>query len=571
MAELVVFEESRIAYRGVELYTGRSNGRDVIVAKGEAFSLAELDLGEGRQVDGETIYVASYQNMLTWERELAPARRLVALNASGYRRGFGAGNRIVVSEKDVPDLGEPTTLGGWDGIHRAMARSAAPFWYVQQSIVRELIPEGVDPADYPGIGHTGGYGPRELLRAGLFAFASQGGYTRLDLPIGADADHAIIVGRDEETLAASIAFNKLAIDESQDYTKFTVDTSHLFDFPVALERGDLNALRDIFSGRDFAVANILPDRSGFRFRYDDEEIARLGRKYWRACAVHRDVYEHVAALRGEQPFDYELSLDETPEPTAPRDLLFYLMLLTEGMGVPDDGIASAGPNIGFIKRHDFEGDVTRELWPQVNACASILNHLGAVLSVHSADGVQAATGKGQGVDEAIRQATGGVAELKVADVYQEVLWQVLAASPDLAERQIFLEAWRRTFEAVRMLSAVYRGYLSASDTEQARSWLQSPEGQRAIVSDLTMSALDQAQGAIGYGLPVFRLADALLARTDPGLPDPDAELFRRFMFLPYRAMRQPIFSALSKDGWERVANALEAATMIRIRAMAWKR
>ena len=265
MAELVVFEESRIAYRGVELYTGRSNGRDVIVAKGEAFSLAELDLGEGRQVDGETIYVASYQNMLTWERELAPARRLVALNASGYRRGFGAGNRIVVSEKDVPDLGEPTTLGGWDGIHRAMARSAAPFWYVQQSIVRELIPEGVDPADYPGIGHTGGYGPRELLRAGLFAFASQGGYTRLDLPIGADADHAIIVGRDEETLAASIAFNKLAIDESQDYTKFTVDTSHLFDFPVALERGDLNALRDIFPVAISPSPTSCPTGAAFAF------------------------------------------------------------------------------------------------------------------------------------------------------------------------------------------------------------------------------------------------------------------------------------------------------------------
>src|SRR5690606_5183187 len=147
--------------------------------------------------------------------------------------------------------------------------------------------------------------------------------------------------------------------------------------------------------------------------------------------------DHVARLRAGRPFDYELSLDETPEPTAPEELFFYLVLLRDVMGVPEGGVASAGPNIGFIKRHDFEGDPQRELEPQANACASILRHFGAMLSVHSADGVQAATGKGPGVDAALLAATGGACELKVADVYQEVLWQVLAASDDPAERELF--------------------------------------------------------------------------------------------------------------------------------------
>ena len=74
-------------------------------------------------------------------------------------------------------------------------------------------------------------------------------------------------------------------------------------------------------------------------------------------------------------------------PTPPRDLMFYMVLLTDVMCVPRNGVASAAPNIGFIKRHDFEGDLAW-LWRQANACASILDHFGAMLSVHSADGAE---------------------------------------------------------------------------------------------------------------------------------------------------------------------------------------
>ena len=88
--------------------------------------------------------------MLLWEHQLAPARQLAALNQAGYSRGFGAGNRIVVAAQDVAALSEAATFAGWDGIYRGHGQSAAPFWFIQQSIVRELIPEGVDPGDYPG-------------------------------------------------------------------------------------------------------------------------------------------------------------------------------------------------------------------------------------------------------------------------------------------------------------------------------------------------------------------------------------------------------------------------------------
>jgi hypothetical protein len=569
MAELDIFQDSAIQFQGSSLFTGRDEAADVLLAFGPGADQARTGLTNGRQVGDHFVFPATLENMLVWERQLAPTRRLLALNRTGHGQGFGAGNRIVASWADLPVLRARRTFAGWDGIFQAMYRSAVPFWFVQQSIVRELIPEGVDPGQHPGIGHTGGYGPRELLRAGLFAFASLGGYTQLDLPIGADADHAIVTGRDEESLSRSLALNKLAINESRDYTKFTVDTSHLFNFPVELEPADQRRLMATFRGRTWKVPNILSGWPGFEFQFTNEQILRLGRKYWRACAVHKELYDLVVALRGDEPFDYELSLDETPEPTPPGELLFYLVLLEEVLGLPPGGVASAGPNIGFIKRHDYQGDRQRELWPQVNASASILHQRGAMLSVHSADGVRASTGKGSGVDAVLASATGGWAELKVADVYQEILWQVLAASPERGEREIFLQAWRRTGEAVRQLADIYRAEVATHSVAEALQLLATLAGQEEICRRYSPEASNLVQAVIGYGLPLFKLAADLLAVTDLGRPDPEAELFRRFMFLTFRGLRPALFQTMDPAGWQRLAAAIEEATWVRLAGMGW--
>ena len=129
-----------------------------------------------------------------WEGKLAPVQRLIAVNRGDCLKGFGAGNCMVVSASDLPSLTDQTTFAGWDGILRGLLRSSVPFWFVQQSIVRELIPEGGNPQEYPGIGHTGGCGLREFLHSGLFAVANQGGHTTSIQPIAADAGPAIIVG-----------------------------------------------------------------------------------------------------------------------------------------------------------------------------------------------------------------------------------------------------------------------------------------------------------------------------------------------------------------------------------------
>ncbi len=543
---------------------------DVILTQSDGRSGAELWLHGGTSAGEHTIFPASYENMLVWERRLAPERRLLALNRAGYCAGFGAGNRVVLSWDAVRDLKDRRTCGAWDGIFRAMLQTSAPYWFVQQSIVRELIPEGVHPEQYPGIGHTGGYGPRELLRAGLFAFASLGGYTRYGLPIGADADHAIVVGHDEPSLQDSLALNKLAMGECSGYTKFTVDVSQLFGFPATLRRAEERRVLSVFRERRFRIPNVLADRGELAFEFDEEEALRLALKYWRAASVHKELYDHAAEVCEGRPFDYELSLDETPDALPPRELLFYLVLLEEVLGLPQGGVASAGPNLGWAKRHDFEGDL-RALWAQTNACASILHHRSAMLSVHSADGVSAWTGKGRGVDEVLAGSSGGYLELKVADVYQEVLWEVLQTSEVPEERELFLESWRRTYEAARTLAMVYRGTLARLGPQDARQLLATPEGREQVARQHGDEALRLARGAIGYGLALFELAARLLESTDPAHPRAEDELFRRFMFLPFRGLRPQIFKVMTHDGWECFAQAVERATLLRTRAMGWSR
>jgi hypothetical protein len=173
------------------------------------------------------------------------------------------------------------------------------------------------------------------------------------------------------------------------------------------------------------------------------------------------------------------------------------------------------------------------------------------------------------VDAVLLDATDGDVELKVADVYQEVLWQVLAVSPERAEREIFLESWRRTYEAAQLLATVYTSELASCTPLEAQRLLATADGRERIAQQYGMEALNAALATIGYGLPVFKLAADLLPRTLVERPDPEQELFRRFMFLPYRQMRRALFQTMSREGWQRLANALEEATLVRIRAMKW--
>ena len=426
-----VFEASRLERDGEVYFHARIDGRDCFVVffdpKAGAGSSARLK-GEVSGIQAGTLGLricgATYENVLIYEREISPRRRLVPLHTAGYQSTMGMGNRLVVANcdrvDDVPTLRDPSCLAGFGSSYQSTVGTGIPSWFIQQSIARELLPEGVSAEDHPGIGHTGGYGPRELLRAGLFAFGAQGGYTDSGFDIGADADHAIISGRNEDEIAASLELNKLAMAESREYTKFTVDTSQLFGYPAEIGEASLRQLRSTFRGRKFEVPNVNPGEPDYTFAFSDERLLELGRKYWRPLKIHRELYDYCLELKGDTPFDYELSLDETPAPAPADELLFYLVALEEMFGIPRGRVSAAGPNIGYFKRGDYKGDVEKDLYPLANACASIMAARGTAFSVHSGDGASPFSGRGPAVDIVVGKATGRKMELKLSDIYQEI-------------------------------------------------------------------------------------------------------------------------------------------------------
>ena len=120
-----------------------------------------------------------------------------------------------------------------------------------------------------------------------------------------------------------------------------------------------------------------------------------------------------------------------------------------------------------------------------------------------------------------------------------------------------------------MLGRLYSAELSRLPTMAVQRMLASAEGRQGIAKRFGEAALHLAQCTIGYGLPVFRLAATLAGQTDPAHPTTDAELFRRFMFLTYRSLRPSLFEVMTHEGWQRLAAAIEDATLVRLRAMRW--
>jgi len=565
MSEDVIFTNSRFTRDGEFFFAARLEGMDCIVTffrpEAKPGARAALKGAEATLVvDGKEVGVkispATYENVLALDRQVAPQRKLVALNKAGIKSGLGTGNRVVITWEDVPKLRHPGALGVFEGIFEAVREAGAPNWFVQQSIVRELIPEGADPKKHPGIGHTGGYGPRELLRSGLlrprWLFAIR--EPRFAIRGRRRPRHR---HRRERGGAGGIARPQQA-GHRRGPRLHQVHCGHVP--PVWLSGG---------TGRGGAgqAARRLP-RPNLRGAQHPPRQARLHLPVRRGgnrppgpqiLARPPGAYDFVAGLKGDEPFDYELSLDETEEPTEPRELLFYLVALEEVMGLPRGAVASVAPNFGFRKRSDYEGDLER-LKALVNECASIAAAFDAVVCFHSGSGKGVETGKGPGVDEVLREATGGRLELKVSGILQEILWRVLAESDVPEERALFEEAWDGTRRVVEALSTVHDRLIAGRTEREAMARL----ADEALVAEVAgEEGVRLVKGVLGYGLGMAKLAKELLATADPSRKRPADDFFRYFAYLVFRPLREKIYRTMTEATWRRYAE--EVARYLRMR------
>ena len=177
------------------------------------------------------------------------------------------------------------------------------------------------------------------------------------LPFGADADHLKTKSDVEVTAQAGFVF--FTIDPSEyvdqkadDYDEHRIEGKfqQLIDDKV---EGASDFIK-LYRGKTFEIDS---GQGKLRVTFDELPLKRAAVKYGRALAHTYDMAGHVATRMGSRPFELEISVDETPQPTSPLEhLLVALELKRHGTWI----VSLAPRFVGdFEKAVDFKGDLSR--------------------------------------------------------------------------------------------------------------------------------------------------------------------------------------------------------------------
>lgn len=390
---------------------------------------------------------------------------------------IAAGNRH-------PEISLPAVFQAYGELLEETGRNLAST--VQLSATREMTTEEAiadrDGEDPTAPGHTR-VSIRRLYETGVWAAIRTGfrhGYT-------AEADHVIVGGSDEREVARSLERGKEAIRHAAGYTKFTTDTSRVFDLradprhPSPWSESEIDELFTLRLSEDERrwVLGEFP-------RFEPRELRRLAVKFVPSLRLNEELFDAIAEAKAGRPFDFEPSLDEADTLTTPNELTFYMHWL-RARGRPAQLVP---PNLGFKKRQAYpetaealERYVQHKMWPElaprvardyggrpleelrarVRELAEVARSFDGTLSIHSGSGKQAE------VLQSIGEATAGRVNYKISGELQLQLFDVLSEQPPGSE-------WRRLYERMverceRFAAAVAFGEESALAAQYRGSYL----------------------------------------------------------------------------------------------------
>ena len=361
-------------------------------------------------------------------------------------------------------VGSRMSTAAWPGVWQAMGKcnfSANPI----QNSVREVnllddILAGRPPrlnylANFGSIeeGHTGSTfeglwvaGVLEALKADSppsFCFANEavGAY-------GADADH-ITVRRGADEIERA----KRVIEAARRYTFFTLDVSDLLDYGAT--GADSESASSEQSGRRSQMDEVLAyhaKKAGGQYRLDKASIRRLAGKYFTALNAVQQLSDHIISVRNGEPFDLELSIDETPSGidafaslTTQVELIF-LALELQRRAIPVTHIA---PNFGIEKGYDYRGcDGLSGLEERIRGLYDISCRFGLMLDCHSGDDLKSATRR------VVGRATQGHNHFKVSPALQVIFAETL----NDVEPEQFRFWWDDTLYYARRQAAAGSGF-----------------------------------------------------------------------------------------------------------------
>jgi hypothetical protein len=196
--------------------------------------------------------------------------------------------------------------------------------------------------------------PTEVMQATTAALAELG-YSK---PWGADADHLKLPEHVDRTAAAGFCF-------------FTIDPS------AHVGKGKLTAeLESLYIGKKFDVPGLRT------VQFDRSSLQRAAEKYAAALEHVGVMGRHIAKTMGGRPFEIEVSVDETDEPTSVPEHLFIGMELKRHKVL---NVVSVAPRfIGdFEKGIDYKGDL-KKFEASLREHAMVAKHCGPYkISIHS--------------------------------------------------------------------------------------------------------------------------------------------------------------------------------------------
>lgn len=434
------------------------NGAPLLLQYGGAAGVCGLANATDRTINGAAVYVYPFADT-DHENVAAFAERIDLTflpRPQRHRPGIASGNRH-------PEVSLPAVFDAFRDILRDTGLNLAST--VQLSATREMTTDEEiarrDGSNPTAAGHTR-VSIRHLYYVGLWAAIRSGfryGYT-------AEADHFIVSGANDAEIARSVEWVKEAIRHAAGYTKFTTDTSRVFDLradvrhPQPLSESQIEELfeqRMTPEERAWVRAAFSKpfDCGSASYRFDAAEIKRLAVKFVPSLKLNEELFDSILQARHGAQFDFEPSLDEAETLTSAKELIFYMHWLKE-RGRPAQLVP---PNLGFKKRQaypetrpalekysyhkmwpevmprvdgQFEGNPIPELKDRVRELADVARFFDGTLSIHSGSGKQPE------VLRSIGSATRGRLNYKISGELQLQLFDVLSESPEgSAERGLY--------------------------------------------------------------------------------------------------------------------------------------
>ncbi len=371
----------------------------------------------------------------------------------------------------IPRLGVGVRMSGamWPAVYQAMVECHFAANSIQNS-VRELellenILAGRPPEAiyYPGFGtvHSGHTGAtfEGLLTYGVLAALRADGAFRY----GADADH-IKVNPGE----AGMARARHVIECARYYSFYTLDVSGVLDYWALWTNSAAEAeayletrIPSATQRRDVVAFHRQGHRFGpYEYRPDEAALGRLVGKYWQAMEASEELAAFIRGLKGDQPFDLELAIDErlpevaTCECITSDEELAFVLLEARRRGL---ALTHVAPNFGVEKGVDYRctGGLP-ELGARVARQHRMSAEFGALLDFHSGDDLSQTTRR------AICRATEGRNHFKIAPEPQMMFG---AAVHDLLP-DLFREWWEDSRQYARGEAAAGSEFAAACLAEQ---------------------------------------------------------------------------------------------------------